>query len=377
MKLKELIEQKNQKIDQLDEMLKTAETEKRAFTDEENERFETLENEIRSLDQTIQAAERAESLERIQSGESSESEEQRALDDKKAFLSFVRGETRAMGVDTSSGGSLIPNTIAQKIIEEVKEICPIYSKVTTYNVGGDLTFPLYDETTDKVQAAFVEDMQELTEHSGKFTTITLTNFIVGALTLVSKSLLNRTDFDLLSFIVSKVASAFAEFLENTLLLGATGKMQGVCESKNIVTAAATAALTSDELIDLQDMVPDRYQANACWIMSKKTRNALKKLKDTEGNYILNRDITGSFGHMLLGKPIYISDSMPDMAAGKITIAYGDMSGLYLKFAQQMEVQVLNEKYATQHAVGVIGYAEMDSKIVEPQKIAVMKMKAGS
>lgn len=76
------------------------------------QRFETLENEIRSLDQTIQAAERAESLERIQSGESSESEEQRALDDKKAFLSFVRGETRAMGVDTSSGGSLIPNTIA-------------------------------------------------------------------------------------------------------------------------------------------------------------------------------------------------------------------------------------------------------------------------
>ena len=147
----------------------------------------------------------------------------------------------------------------------------------------------------------------------------------------------------------------------THLLGASGKMQGVCESKNIVTAAATAALTSDELIDLQDMVPDRYQANACWIMSKKTRNSLKKLKDTEGNYILNRDITGSFGHMLLGKPIYISDSMPDMAAGKITIAYGDMSGLYLKFAQQMEVQVLNEKYATQHAVGVIAvsYTHLD------------------
>lgn len=377
MKLKELIEQKNQKIDQLDEMLKKAETEKRAFTDEENGNFEALEDEIRALDQTIQAAERAESLERIHSGESSESEEQRAIDDKKAFLSFVRGETRAMGVASSSGGSLIPNTIAQKIIEEIKEICPIYSKVTTYNVGGDLTFPLYDETTDKVQAAFVEDMQELTEHSGKFTTITLTNFIVGALTLVSKSLLNRTDFDLLSFIVSKVASAFSEFLEKTLLLGAIGKMQGVCESKNIVTAAAAAALTSDELIDLQDMIPDRYQANACWIMSKKTRNSLKKLKDTEGNYILNRDITGSFGHMLLGKPIYISDSMPDMEAEKITIAYGDMSGLYLKFAQQMEVQVLNEKYATQHAVGVIGYAEMDSKIVEPQKIAVMKMKAGS
>ena len=64
-----------------------------------------------------------------------------------------------------------------------------------------------------------------------------------------------------------------------------------------------------------------------------------------------------------------------MTASNKAIVYGDMSGLYVKLAQNVELQVLNEKYATQHAVGVVGYIECDSKIVEPQKLAVLTMGA--
>lgn len=374
--LKALIEQKNAKIDRLDALLKKAEEETRALNSEENAEFERLEGEVRALEDTIQKAERAEAMERVKSGETTMDQEERATLDKKNFLAFLRGEQRALGVADSSGGKVIPETIADKIIETVKEICPIYNRVTVYNVGGDLVFPVYDETSDKTQAGYIDDLTELTEHSAKFTTITLTNFIVGALTLVSKSLLNRTDFDLTSYIVMKTAQAFTLFIEGELLKGTSSKMEGVCNSQNIVTAASATAITADELIDLQDTIPDQYQTNACWIMNKKTRNAIRKLKDTEGNYLLNRDLTTAFGYNLLGKPVFISDNMAEISASAVTIAYGDMSGLYLKFAQQLEIQVLNEHYATKHAVGVIGYAEMDSKIVEPQKLAVLKMGAG-
>ena len=375
MNLKALIEQKNQKIDQLDELLKKAEAETRALTSEETTTFEALETEIRALDETIKAAERREMMERVKTGKTTMDEEQRAIEDKKNFVNFIRGETRALGVSDSSGGKLIPEIIANKIIETVKEICPIYNRVTVYNVGGDLVFPVYDESGDKTKADYIDDLTELTDHSAKFTTVTLTNFIVGALTLISKSLLNRNDFDLVSYIITKTAQAFTVFIEKELLIGTASKMEGVCSSQNIVTTASATAIVSDELIDLQDMIPDTYQTNACWIMNKKTRNAIRKLKDTEGNYILNRDLTTAFGYTLLGKPVFISDNMEEIAAEKVVIAYGDMSGLYLKFAQQLEIQVLNEHYATKHAVGVIGYAEMASKIVEPQKLAVLKMKA--
>ena len=45
------------------------------------------------------------------------------------------------------------------------------------------------------------------------------------------------------------------------------------------------------------------------------------------------------------------------------LAYGDMSGLYVKLAQNVEIAILNELYATQHATGVVGYVEFDSRVM--------------
>ena len=66
-----------------------------------------------------------------------------------------------------------------------------------------------------------------------------------------------------------------------------------------------------------------------------------------------------------------------MAAGAKAVVYGDMTGLSVKLAQNVEIQVLMEKFATQHAIGVVGYIECDSKITEPQKLAVLTMKASA
>ena len=67
--------------------------------------------------------------------------------------------------------------------------------------------------------------------------------------------------------------------------------------------------------------------------------------------------------------------MNKMAAGKTAVVYGDMSGLAVKVSEDINIEVLREKYATQHAVGVVGWLEMDAKIENQQKIAVLKMAA--
>ena len=69
--------------------------------------------------------------------------------------------------------------------------------------------------------------------------------------------------------------------------------------------------------------------------------------------------------------------MPKMAAGKTAIVYGDMSGLAVKISEGMNIEVLREIFATQHALGVVGWLEMDAKIEDEQKIAVLKMKAAA
>ena len=67
--------------------------------------------------------------------------------------------------------------------------------------------------------------------------------------------------------------------------------------------------------------------------------------------------------------------MPNMAAGKAAIYYGDMTGLAVKITEEMEIQVLREKYATQHADGVVAWIEMDAKVENAQKIAKLEMAA--
>lgn len=368
-----LLEQRNNLLDEMDNLVKKAKEETRAFNDTESARFEAIKTEVAQIDKTLKAEEEARAFEKKEEPKKNPQEEEvRALEEEK-FLKFLRGEERAL--DVANNGGVIPTHIANKIIETVKELSPIYSMATVYNVGGDLVFPVYDESTSSIGAAYVDDLTELTEGTGKFTTVKLQNFIVGCLAKVSKSLMNRTDFDLLGFVVRKVAQAIADFLEKECILGTTGKMTGVTSATNGLTAASATAITADELIDLQMVVPEIYQANACWLMNKSTLKAVRKLKNSEGDYLLQKDLVNGFGWILLGKRVYISDNMPAIGASKKAIVYGDLSGLYVKLAQNVELQMLNEKYATQHAVGVVGYVEADSKIVEPQKLAVLTMKA--
>ena len=209
---------------------------------------------------------------------------------------------------------MIPTSIANKIIGMVKEISPLYQRATHYNVGGNLTIPSYDESTQKITMAYATEFTALTSTSGKFTSISLSGFLAGALTKVSISLVNNSKFDIVSYVIRKMAEAVAEWIENELINGTASKIEGLSKVTASVTAAAATAVTADELIDLQESIPDALQANCIWVMSRATRKAIRKLKDADGNYLLNKDLTAKWGYSLLGRDVYVSQSMPDMAA---------------------------------------------------------------
>ena len=270
---------------------------------------------------------------------------------------------------------MIQTSLPNKIIKKVYEICPIYQLATRYDVGGTLSIPYYNEETTAITMAYATEFSELESNSGKFKSIELKGFLAGALTKVSKSLVNNSQFDITNFVVNQMAENIARWIENELLNGTMDKVEGVSKAKQVVTAAAGTAITGDELIDLQETVPDVFQPSCIWIMNKATRTAIRKLKNSDGDYILQKDATAKWGYTLFGNDVFCSDNMPKMAAGKTAIIYGDMSGLAVKVSEDMNIEVLREKFATEHAIGVVGWLEMDSKIENEQKIAVLKMKA--
>ena len=380
--LKALIEKRNAKVKEMQDLLAKVKTENRAMNDEEENTFDQLEKEIKSMDKTIEAEKRADEF-AATSGttkkEDKDKTEERAHAAEKAFGEYIRGavmENRAdVNLTFTDNGAVVPEHIANKIIKKVYDICPVYQLATRYNLGGTLNIPYYDESTQTIAMAYATEFSELESTSGKFLSIELKGFLAGALSKVSLSLVNNSQFDIVGFVTNAMAEAISKWIEKELLNGTTDKIDGLKGVTMLVTAAATTAITADELIDLQETVPDVYQGAAIWIMKKSTRTAIRKLKDSEGNYILNKDATAKWGYTLFGKDVYTSDNMSAMAAGKTAIYYGDMSGLAVKLAEDVNIQVLREKFATQHAIGVVGWVEIDSKVENAQKIAKLVMKA--
>ena len=209
--------------------------------------------------------------------------------------------------------------------------------------------------------------------SGSFNTVTLDGFLAGCLTKVSRSLINNLQFDIVGFVVREMAYAITRWIEGELLNGTSGKITGLSDLTNGITAATPTAITADEVIKLHDKIKDQFQRNAIWIMSPATRTALRLLRSETGYYLLNDDISTPFGTSLLGKPVYVSDNMPEIAAGNTAIYYGDMMGLATKFNENMNIEVLRERYADEHAYGVIGWLEFDAKVIDEQQIAKLTM----
>ena len=375
MELKKLIEKRNALLDEMQAIADKAVAETRAFTEQESADYDAKKKEAEELEKTISRCQEQRSKTESVPTKSETKEEA----EKRAFEQYLRTgniETRSETMmNVSDNGAVIPASIANKIIEKVVEICPIYNLADRYNVGGTLSIPYYDESTQAIEVAYATEFTDLGSTSGKFISIELKGYLAGALSKISKSLINNSAFDIVGYVVNKVAQAFAKWIEKELLIGSPEKITGLSNATQIVTAAAATAITADELIDLQESVPDAYQAGAIWIMSKSTRTAIRKLKDKDGNYILNKDATAQWGYTLLGKPVYVSDNMPAMGSGSKAIYYGDMSGLAVKVSENVSIEILREKFATQHAIGVVGWMEIDSKIENQQKIAVLKMGA--
>lgn len=395
---KDLVEKVNDLMKKADDMLNKAKLEKRELTPDEMQELAEIRDDVMRIKKALGLEKEFDDMRELEAkNDGTPTEGERACgDDKKraveeaakaaaeerAFEAYIRGKAMNsrdtdVNLTPANNGAVIPTTIANKIIKKVYDICPILEKSSKYNMKGTLDIPFYPASADTViTVAYHDEFEELTSTNGNFNKITLTGFLAGALSKVSRSLINNAAFDIVGFVVDEMAYAIKRFIEKELLIGTPAKVLGLSNLTNAITTAAADKITADEVIDLHDAIKDEFQNGAIWIMSPATRTYLRKLKASTGVYLLNDDISTPFGTSILGKPVYVSDNMPDYTEnGKVAIYYGDMSGLATKFSEEINIEVLREKYATQHAVGIVGWFEFDSKVENEQKIAKLVMHA--
>ena len=376
MNLKAMIEKRNSLVEEVNAMFAKAETEVRGLNEEENAKYDELTSEIRSLDETMEKmkqrfkATEVPDDEKRSVGTGSKTEPTEVVE-ARAFAQLIR-ENRAGEMAKSSNGAVIPETIANRILDTVKQTAPLYELATKFHVPGKLDFPV---ASGKITTAYADEFTALTSSAVTFNKRQLDGFLVGALSKVSVSLINNSQFDITSYVVNKVAESIALFVENQIINGSkeAGKMLGIlADDTGIVGKVETVGdlPTADEYIAIQAEIPQQNQSGARWLVSKATLLAMRQLKDENGRYFLQNDLTQGFGYTFLGKPVMVSDQMADKK-----VIYGDFSAVYINVHEDISIKVLEEKYADEHAIGVVAWLEMDAKPVEQQKLVVATKKS--
>lgn len=373
--MKFLIEKRNSIVEEINNLFTAAETEKRALTEDEQSTFEAKTAELKALDKTIEAKREARALTMMDDETPKtpeKKEEKRSTEEleERAFETYLR-EQRDGEMTKGANGAVIPTTIANRIIDTVKQVAPIYALTTKFNVKGKLQFPV---AKGSITTGYQEEFTDIASSAVSFENVELDGYLIGALSKVSVSLINNAQFDIVGYVVNKIAQSIAEFLEKELIVGATN-IKGITdtsyEGKGVVKVetATKDVVTADDLIDTQAALKMNVQDGCAWLMNQKMLTTVRKLKDGNDQYILNPDVRTGFGMELLGKPVMISDEMPDN-----TVVYGNWAAMYVNIHEDINIRQLNEVYAAQHGVGFVAWAELDAKLVEQDKFAKLTVK---
>lgn len=371
---KELMEKRASLIEEMEALNNKMAEENRCLSEEEKNSFDTLAKEVRSIDATVKADEETRAL--SQTPKTATKEETQEDIDVRAFADIIRQRGVDQNITKGDNSDVIPTTIAKKIIDLVYDLSPVFGMAEKFNVKGNVAIPYVDKTNDNISAGYATEFEDLTAKSTRLKTIQLTGFLVGVLAKVSRSLINSTDIDLVNFVINKIAAAEARFIDTEVLRGTSQKIEGCLGITQEFDAAAATAITMDEIISVKDMLKTPFQKNAIWVMHPETLDMIRHLKDGINRYYVFDDPTNDFGVSLLGKPVYTSDQMAKATASASSIYYGDFrQGLAGKVVED-SVQILNEKYAIQHALGVVAWMELDCKVQNDQAIAALIQGSG-
>lgn len=371
---KALMEKRAELIEGMTQLTNKVAEETRAFTAEEQADFDAKAEEVKGIDATLGADEKTRAFLDAPKAAAKETQEEM---DVRAFASIIR-RSGDENITKTANGAVIPTTIAKKIIDKIYDISPVFGKAEKYNIKGTVAIPYVDEANDNITMAYATEFEELEAKGTRLLSVNLTGFLAGALAKISKSLLNSTDLDLTNFVIDKIAEAAALFLDGETLIGTNGGITGLSTlaSGRKVTSGTASAVSMDDIISLKSKLKTAFQKNAIFVMHPDTLDMIRHLKDGENRYYVLDDVTQDFGVTLLGKPVYTSDQMPQVEAGNTSIYYGDFGKALGAKVVEDSVQVLTEKYATQHALGIVAWLEADCKIQNQQAVAALVQKNG-
>ena len=299
---------------------------------------------------------------------------------KEDFGRHLRGKTPIHNVLSEStdadGGYLVPEEFERDIVTGLDAANVIRSLAKVITTQNDRKIPI---SVGHSVATWTAENAAFTESNPTFGQKEIDAYKLTDLIRVSVELLQDAAFPLEQYIANEFARAFGIAEEQAFCVGTgSGQPTGIFTANGGtvgVTAAANNAVTADELINLVYALKAPYRRNAKFLMNDATISAIRKLKDGNGVYLWQPSLQAGEPDKLLGYDLYTSPYVPTMAAGAFTVAFGDFRNYWIADRAGRTVQRLNELYATNGQVGFVATERVDGKVILPEGIQLLKMKA--
>lgn len=279
-------------------------------------------------------------------------------------------EFRVQSTTNSAGGYTVPVTLANFIVKSMAMWGPMYDEnictVITTSGGEQINIPTIDDTTTAV--AKTAEGTALTDDGGVDVTVGQkvlnafkydTEFVRWSIELSQDSTFNWEQL-----LGELLGERLGRRANTELTTGdGTGDPNGIVTASSAgKTAAAVAAITADELIDLMHSVDPAYRMSpkARFMFNDSTFKAIRKLKDGNGQYLWDPGISGGPGASLLGAPYSINQAMASLATGNKTVLYGDFGKYYVRKVGAPIIGVMRERFWPD--LGIAGLIRLDGEL---------------
>ena len=309
----------------------------------------------------------------------------RASDEyKAAMLNALRTNFRQVsdvlseGVD-ANGGYLVPEEYDSRLIDTLTEENIMRKLGHTITTSGEHKINI---AATKPAAAWIDEGGALSFGDATFAQINLDAHKLHVAVKVTEELLYDNAFGLESYIIEQFGKALSNAEEDAFLNGdGKGKPLGIFAETGggevAITSSSATAITADEIINLVYSLKRPYRKNAKFIMNDQTIAALRKLKDNNGAYLWQPSLQAGEVDRLFGYEVYTSPYVPTIAAGKPVIAFGNFSYYNIGDRGTRSFAELKELYAGNGMVGFVAKERVDGKLILPEAVQILKMKAGS
>ena len=391
MTILELREKRNKAWEAAKAFLESHRTEKGTLTAEDDATYTQMEQEINDLGKEIARLERQEALEaelnrpvnqpltsKPGSGRGEEPKTGRASDEyRKAMFDAFRSNFKRVsnilqeGVD-ADGGYLVPEEYDRRLIDTLSEENIMRRLATIITTSGEHKINI---AATKPAASWIEEGGALTFGDATFSQILLDAHKLHVAIKVTEELLYDNAFNLEGYILDQFGKALGNAEEDAFLNGdGTGKPLGLFAATGGGTVAGTltAAIKSDDMLDLVYALKRPYRKKASFIMNDKTLSSLRKLKDNNGAYIWQPSYQAGEPDRVLGYAVHTSAYAPEDA-----IAFGDYKYYNIGDRGTRSFSELRELFAGNGMIGYVAKERVDGKLILPEAVQILKLKAST